>query len=88
MFDKHITLTRLFSAAATILAACAATASTADALTITPGKPSLTGRVAITEPVTVTCSPFDATLTLHLREHQRTGRASRRESHRPRDRLP
>lgn len=64
MFDKHITLTRLLPAAATILAACAATASTADALTITPGKPSLTGRVAITEPVTVTCSPFDATLTL------------------------
>lgn len=64
MFDKQITPGRLLPVAAAILAACAATASTADALTITPGKPNLTGRVAITEPVTVTCSPFDPTLTL------------------------
>ena len=64
MFDKQTTIGRLLPAATAILAACAATTSAADAVTITPGKPSLTGRVAITEPVTVTCSPFDPTLTL------------------------
>ncbi len=64
MFDKQITVGRLLPAAAAIIAAFAATASAADALTISPGKPSLTARVAITEPVTVTCSPFDPTLTL------------------------
>ena len=64
MFAKEITIGPRLLAAAAILAAFAATASTADALTISPGKPSLTGRVAITEPVTVTCSPFDPTLML------------------------
>jgi hypothetical protein len=64
MFAKEITVGRRLLAGAAILAACATTASTADALTISPGKPILTGRVAITEPVTVTCSPFDPTLTL------------------------
>jgi hypothetical protein len=33
-------------------------------MTISPGTPSLTGRVAITVPVTVTCSAFDPSLTL------------------------
>ena len=58
MFDKQITVGRLLPAAAAIIAAFAATASAADALTISPAKPSLTARVAITEPVTGTCSPF------------------------------
>jgi hypothetical protein len=64
MFDKQIAIGRLLPAAAAVLAACAATASAADAMTISPGTPRLTGRVAITVPVTVTCSPFDPTLTL------------------------
>ena len=64
MFDKRITVGRLLPAAAAVLAAFAPTASAADALTISPGTPSLTGRVAITAPVRVTCSPFDPTLTL------------------------
>jgi hypothetical protein len=64
MFDKVTTLSRLVPAAAAVLLVSAATASAAEALTISPGTPSLTGRVAITEPVTVTCSPFDPTLTL------------------------
>jgi hypothetical protein len=79
MFDKHITIGRLLPAAA-VLAACAATGSAADALTISPGTPSLTGRVAITAPVTVTCSPFDPTLTLdseniNLQVEQAAGKA-------------
>jgi hypothetical protein len=64
MFDRQITIGRLLPAAAAVLAAFVATASAADALTISPGTPSLTGRVAITAPVTVTCSRFDTTLTL------------------------
>lgn len=46
------------------LAACAATASAAGAATLSLGTPSLTSRVAITEPVTVTCSAFDPSLIL------------------------
>ena len=64
MFDKQITVGRLLSATAAFLAAFVATASAAEALTISPGTRSLTGRVAITAPVMVTCSPFDPTLTL------------------------
>ena len=64
MFAKKTTLGRCVPAAAAVLLASAATASAAEALTISSGKPSLAGRVAITEPVTVTCSPFDPTLTL------------------------
>jgi hypothetical protein len=63
MFDPKLRCRMLLPAAA-ILAVCAATASAANAMTISPGKPSLTGRVAITEPVTVTCSAFDPSLTL------------------------
>lgn len=59
MFDKQITVGRLLPAAAAVLAAFAARTSAADALTISPGTASLTGRVAITAPVRVTCSPFD-----------------------------
>jgi hypothetical protein len=64
MFTKETTLGRFSPAAAAVLLAFAATASAAEALTITAGTPSLTARVAITAPVTVTCSPFDPTLTL------------------------
>lgn len=46
------------------LAACAAAASGATAATLSLGTPSLTSRVAVTEPVTVTCSAFDPSLTL------------------------
>jgi hypothetical protein len=49
-------------------------------MTISPGTPSLTGRVAITEPVTVMCSPFDATLTptgesINVQVEQAAGKA-------------
>jgi hypothetical protein len=49
---------------AALVLACGATAATAQATTISLGAPSLSGRVAITEPVTVSCSPFDPSLTL------------------------
>jgi hypothetical protein len=49
---------------AALVLACGATAATAQAATISLGTPSLSGRVAITEPVTVSCSPFDPSLTL------------------------
>lgn len=79
MFRMYMTLRRLVPAAA-IVVACAATASAADAMTISLGTPSLTGKVAITEPVTVTCSPFDPSLTLYsegvsLQVEQASGRA-------------
>jgi hypothetical protein len=79
MFRKHNTFRRLVPAAA-IAVACAATASTADAMTISLGTPSLTGRVAITEPVTVRCAAFDPSLTLtgesiNLQVEQAAGRA-------------
>jgi hypothetical protein len=64
MFNKQMTIGRLLPAAVAVLAGCGATASAAEALTISPGSPTLTGRIAITEPVMVTCSPFDPTLTL------------------------
>jgi ABC-type enterobactin transport system permease subunit len=79
MFHKSITIRRLLPATAIVLA-CAATAPAADAMTISLGAPSLTGRVAITEPVTVTCSAFDPSLTLvseniFLQVEQAAGRA-------------
>jgi len=49
---------------AALVIACGATAATAQAATISLGAPSLSGRVAITEPVTVSCSPCDPSLTL------------------------
>jgi hypothetical protein len=60
---KRTKLSRVIAGSA-ILLTFAATASAADAATLPLGSPSLTGRVAITEPVTVTCSAFDPSLTL------------------------
>src|ERR1700751_5426599 len=79
MFRKHIKFRRFMPAAAMVVA-CATTASAADAMTVSLGTPSLTGRVAITEPVTVTCSAFDPSLTLssegiNLQVEQASGRA-------------
>ncbi len=51
----------LVSAAGVAAALCVA-AATAGAMTISLGAPSLSDRVAITEPVTVSCSPFDPSL--------------------------
>lgn len=42
----------------------AATASAAPAMTLRIGKPALSGRVSITVPLTISCSPFDPSLTL------------------------
>jgi hypothetical protein len=63
MIRKHLTIRRLLPVAAAV-GAFAAAASTAAAMTISLGTPDLTGRVAITEPVTVTCTAFDQSLTL------------------------
>ena len=49
---------------AVIAVASGATAANAGAMTLSLGAASLAGRVAVTEPVTVTCSPFDPSLTL------------------------
>ena len=49
---------------ALVIAACGAMAGTAQAVTLSLGAPTISGRVAVTEPVTVTCSPFDPSLTL------------------------
>lgn len=63
MFQTKTSVSRLLPVAL-ILIVFAATASAATAATVTLGTPTLTGRVAITEPITVTCSPFDPSLTL------------------------
>ena len=46
------------------LAVCGAAAASAQAMTISLGEANLSGRVAVTEPVTVSCTPFDPSLTL------------------------
>jgi hypothetical protein len=46
-----------------VVAACGVAAGTAQAMTISLGTPSLIGRVSISEPVTVACTPFDPSLT-------------------------
>lgn len=47
-----------------VVVACGAAAGAAQAMTIGLGTPSRTGRVSISEPVTVACTPFDPALTL------------------------
>lgn len=84
MFQSKNALRGLFVATAA-LAAFAVTASAAGAATLSLGTPSLTSRVAITEPVTVTCSPFDPSLTLFsenitVQVQQAAGRAIARAS--------
>jgi hypothetical protein len=79
MFTTKAMLGKLCPATA-IIAACAGIPSTADAMTVSLGTPSLTSRVAITEPVTVACSPFDSSLTLaseniHVDVEQAAGKA-------------
>ncbi len=56
---------RLILAATGAAAACSIPAASAGAMTISLGKPSLSGRVAITQPVTITCSPFDPGLVVY-----------------------
>jgi hypothetical protein len=51
------------AAVAAAAAALVAGAASAQAMTLSFGKPTLSARVAITVPVTVTCSPFDPSLT-------------------------
>ena len=46
-------------------ALCGATAATANAMTVSLGTPSISGRVAITEPVTVSCSVLDPSLIVY-----------------------
>lgn len=46
------------------VATCGLTAANADAMSISLGKPTLIGHVAISEPVTVSCSPLDPSLTV------------------------
>jgi hypothetical protein len=47
-----------------LLAVSGATAASAQAMTVTLGSASLSGRVAVTEPVMVSCTPFDPSLTV------------------------
>jgi hypothetical protein len=49
---------------AAALAVCGATAASAQAITVSLGAASLSGRVAVTAPVTVSCTPFDPSLIL------------------------
>jgi hypothetical protein len=56
-------LRKVFLAAASV-AACGATTATAQGMTVSLGSPSLSARASITEPVTVSCSPFDPSLML------------------------
>jgi hypothetical protein len=49
---------------AAALAVCGAAAASAQAMTISLGTANLLGRVAITEPVAVSCTPFDPSLML------------------------
>jgi len=49
---------------AAAFAVCGAAAASAQAITVSVGAPSLSGRVAVTTPVTVSCTPFDPSLTL------------------------
>jgi hypothetical protein len=55
---------RAVSVAVIASAAMAATAAAAQAMTVSIGQPSLAARVAVTVPVTVSCSAFDPSLTL------------------------
>jgi hypothetical protein len=55
---------KLFPLAAAALAVCGAAAASAQAMTISAGPANLLGRVAITEPVMVSCTPFDPSLTV------------------------
>ena len=56
---------RWMASVAGVAAACSMFAASAGAMTISLGTPSLSGRVAITEPVNVTCSPFDPGLVAY-----------------------
>ena len=49
---------------AVVAAACGGTAASAEAMTVSVGAPSLITRAAVAVPVTVSCSPFDPSLTL------------------------
>lgn len=76
---------RSLVAAAGVTAVCGVAAASAGAMTISLGTPSLSGRVAITEPVTVSCSPFDPGLVVFsqnvtVNAEQAAGRAIARGS--------
>jgi hypothetical protein len=53
-----------FAAVVGVAGAFAIASSTADAMTVRVGDPTLIGRVALSVPVSVSCAPFDASYTL------------------------
>src|SRR5436190_6521373 len=59
---RMVKRTILVGTAAAVIAGSAAAAANAD-LTMTVGSPTLGGKVLITVPLTITCSPFDLSLT-------------------------
>jgi hypothetical protein len=52
----------LVTAAAAVIAGSTAAVASGE-MTMTVGSPTLSGRVLITVPLTITCSPFDPSLT-------------------------
>jgi hypothetical protein len=63
---RHVvqhTITR-FAALLGVASALSIAAPTAEAMTVRIGDPTLIGRVALSVPVSVTCTPFDASYTL------------------------
>jgi len=59
---RTVRRTILVATAAALIAGSAAAAANAD-MTVTAGSPTLAGKVLITVPLTITCSPFDPSLT-------------------------
>jgi hypothetical protein len=59
---RMVRRTILVATAAAVIAGSAAAAANADMM-MTVGAPTLGGRVLITVPLTITCSPFDPSLT-------------------------
>jgi hypothetical protein len=59
---RMVSRTILVAAAAAVIAGSVAAAASAD-MQMTVGRPTLGGKVLITVPLTITCSPFDPSLT-------------------------
>ena len=60
---RMVTRTILVAAAAAVFAGSTAAVASAD-MTMSVGAPRVGGRVLMTVPLTITCSPFDPTLTV------------------------
>jgi hypothetical protein len=79
---RMVSRTILVAAAAAVIAGSVAAAANAD-MQMTVGAPTLGGKVLITVPLTITCSPFDPSLTpisssAFVSVEQASGRSIRR----------